>query len=277
MFPRFAVLFRVEGIFRKHIHNLLTTHHKSVVKDETLAQKLLPDFDIGCKRITPSNEYLQCFNKETVTLVTEDVQRITADGIETKDGTLHKVDTIIYATGFSIMDSAKSFKSYGIDKSQNNLKQEKPHGKVIENGVYRGSEVVHGRISLAEEWDDQPNAYKGITYPDHPNYFILLGPGTGLGHNSGIYMIECQMNYVVDAINKMIKYKIKSLNLKKHVNDEYQTWVQKCMKNKVFGLSTCISWYKNARGVVYTLWPSHLTHYWWVTRKVNLNEYICNY
>ena len=229
---RFAVLFRVEGILRKYINNLLTKHHKAVVEDEALAQKLLPDFDIGCKRITPSNEYLQCFNKETVSLVTEGIKRFTADGIETENGAVHEVDTIIYATGFSIMDSAKSFKSYGIDKNNN---------KVIENGVNRGNEVENGRISLAQEWDDQPNAYKGITYPNHPNYFFLLGPGTGLGHNSGIYMIECQINYVVDAISKMIKYKIKSLNLKKHVNDEYQTWIQKCMKNKVFGLSSCKS------------------------------------
>ena len=251
----------------------MTAYHRSQVKDPDLAEKLLPNFDIGCKRITPSNDYLRSFNKENVTLVTEGIRRFTPDSIETKGGTLHKVDAVIYATGFSILDSAKAFTSYGVENPQNSVKQETSHNKVILNGVKTG--VENGRVSLAEEWGDTPNAYMGITYPNQPNLFYLLGPGTGLGHNSAIYMIECQINYIVDAIRSMVKYNIKSINLKTSVNDEYQAWVQRSMKNKVFALSTCKSWYKNSRGINYTLWPSHLTHYWWDTRKIDLNEYIC--
>ena len=251
----------------------------TVVKNAALAEKLLPNFDIGCKRITPSNDYLPCFNKENVTLVTEGIKRFTTEGIETNDGNIHEVDTILYATGFSIIDSSKSYQAYGVEKSRN-ASSKKPsieNGEIRGKALQNGTQVQNGRISLGEEWDDQPNAYKGITYPDYPNMFFLLGPGTGLGHNSAIYMIECQINYTVHAIRTMIRHNIKSINLKKHVNDEYQAWVQECMKNKVFALSTCKSWYKNKRGINYTLYPSHLTRYWWETRKINLDDYICQY
>ena len=268
----------MEGIFRKRIHNLLTKHHRTVVKDEALAEKLLPKFDIGCKRITPSNEYLPCYNKDNVTLVTEGIKRFTAEGIETNDGNTHKVDSIIYATGFSIIDSARAYESYGIENPKIKYDtQSLENGYIVGKDTKFGTHGENGRISLSEEWDDQPNAYKGIAYPDYPNMFFLLGPGTGLGHNSAIYMIECQINYTVHAIRTMIRSQIKSINLKRHVNDEYQAWVQECMKNKVFALSTCKSWYKNKRGINYTLWPSHLIHYWWVTRKVSLDDYICRF
>ena len=137
------------------------------------------------------------------------------------------------------------------------------------------SEEENDHLSLAEEWGDHPNAYMGITYPRFPNSFTLLGPGSGLGHNSILLVIECQVSYVIDAIKTMVTKNIKSIDLKKEVNDKYQAWAEKHMQKLVFTSTSCISYYKNAAGYVFALWPSHLTLFWWVTRKIDVSEYNC--
>ena len=278
-FPfRFWATFRMEGFFRKRVVNILTEHTMTEVKNPEVAKKLIPSFEIGCKRVTPSNEYLQSFNRDNVTLVTEGIDSIVENGIKTKDGIVHEVDTIIYATGFSPIKSANAYKTYGMNGLYDNSKTSE---EVHMNGHVKQANghltQMNGKISLGEEWQDYPNAYKGITVPGYPNAFFLLGPGTGLGHNSVLYMIECQVAYTIDAIRNMIETDIKSVNVKKRVNTEYQEWVQECLKNKVFNSTNCKSWYKNDKGVTYALWPSHLTHYWWITRKFDLENYICKY
>ena len=96
------------------IHKLVRAHIRKVVKDPETARKLTPNYDMGCKRITPSDDYLQAFNKKEVSLVTEGIKEITEDGIRTKDGVLHEVDTILYATGFDVEKSLQPYKQVKI-------------------------------------------------------------------------------------------------------------------------------------------------------------------
>ena len=217
------------------------------------------------------------FNRDNVALVTDEIDCITEHGIKTKNGTLYEVDTIVYATGFSPIESWKASDMYGLNDFHQSNDEVKINEHIpdvsLANGHMGNMVEAEERINLKDEWKDAPNAYKGITYPGYPNAFFLLGPGTGLGHNTVVYMIECQVAYVVDAIRNMIESDIKSVNVKKPVNDDYQEWVQECMKNKVFNSPSCTSWYRNKRGLNYTLWPSHLTHYWWITRKFDIEDY----
>ena len=92
------------------------------------------------------DDYLQTFNKDNVNLVTQPIQRLTSQGIQTQDGTEHQLDTILYATGFDLEASLTAFTQTGI-----------------------------GELDNLEEWKKSPYAYKGITHPNHPNFFILLG------------------------------------------------------------------------------------------------------
>jgi len=250
---RFWAAFRTNSFLRGWIVRQQTEYMKTVINDPVICDKLTPRFEMGCKRITPSNNYLQSFNRDNVSLVTEGIKCFTETGIETNDGKQYEFDTIIYATGFDLLASQRSVDVYGRNSSTN------------------------GKISLSKEWGEQPNAYKGITVPGYPNSFALLGPGTGLGHNSIIFMIECQINYITEALRVMVDKKIRSVEVKKEVNDSYQSWMQQCMKNKVFDSPSCFSWYKNKNGVNYTLWPSHLTHYWLTTKNIDLAEYKCVY
>ncbi len=251
---------------------LMQDYYKATIKNPEVCAKLTPIYEMGCKRITPSNHYLQSFNKDNVHLVTEKIMHFTEDGIETDDDKLHKFDAVIYATGFSVMQSTVSV--YG----QNGV-QSKENGQIdgLDNNTGNGEEKQSYHMSLKDEWADRHNAYKGITCPGYPNLFLLLGPGTGLGHNSVVYMIECQVSYTVEAIKEMVHKKIKSLAVKREVNERYQLWVQEVMQNKVFNSPSCLSWYKNKAGINYTLWPSHLTHYWWATRSIDLDDYHCNW
>ena len=248
----------MQSPLRKKILQTVTDLYRAAVKDPETCMKLIPSYDIGCKRITPSNHYLQSFNKENVSLETCKIKCFTENGIQTEDGKVHEVDTIIYATGYSLLQSIMSFQAFGRNCLNNDNEAK-----------------LNGHVTLKEEWGEEPNAYKGITYPDYPNLFFLLGPGTALGHHSVVFMIECQISYIIDAIKTMVNKNIKSVEVKKEVNDEYQAWSKQCMKNKVFNSTSCISWYQNAAGINWTLWPSFLTHYWWITRKIDISEYKC--
>ncbi|XP_023329259.1 uncharacterized protein LOC111701982 [Eurytemora carolleeae] len=231
------------------VHKQVRGYCQMMIKDKELASKLIPDYDMGCKRITPSDTYLQAFNKDNVHLVTDKISEITETCVRTADGREHEIDALIYATGFDLLKSAKPFTQVGL--------QGKP---------------------LHEIFDDAPYAYLGIAHDNNPNCFWLLGPGTGLGHNSIIYMIECEANYTIDAIRKMLAKGAKSMVVKKHVQRNYWDWVQDNMKGKVFAdNSACTGWYRNSRGVNWTLWPQDLVSYWWKTKSCDLQDYNLSY
>ena len=131
------------------------------VKDEKLAARLTPDYDIGCKRPTTSDDFLPTFNNEFVHLNTTPIERVTSRGIMTVDNTEHEFDAIVYATGFDVAKSINAFEQ-----------------------VVGGQEPTH---------EDTPKAFLGITKPHHPNFFMLFGPGTV--QSSVIFMIECQVDF----------------------------------------------------------------------------------
>ena len=220
------------------VHDLVRKYIKATVKDQDLAAKLTPDYDMGCKRITPSDTYLAAYNKEFVHLNTTKIDSFTKEGIRTADGAEHEFDTIIYATGFDLEASAKPFEQHGVGGS------------------------------MEEDYGDAPSAYLGISHPNHPNFFLILGPGTGLGHNSIIYMIECQVNYTMEGIlrflskslylevssssksssSRMLKSGARLMAVKPEVFRDYLDFVKENMKGKVFAdNSQCTSWYTNSR------------------------------
>jgi len=227
------------------VHEQVKSYYRMTVKDPKTAEKLIPSFDMGCKRITPSDTYLAAFNRENVHLVTDKIEEINETGVKTADGKQHDVDAIIYATGFDLLKTSRPWKQTGLN------------GKV-----------------LSEAWGDCPIAYYGITHCDQPNCFFLLGPGTGLGHNTVIFMIECQADYVVDGISKLLKSGARSMVVRKEVVSNYWDWSQKCMKGKVFADNTdCVGWYRNSKGVNWTLWPNDLVSYWWQTKSLDMDKY----
>jgi len=70
--------------------------------DEKLKKALIPDFPVGCRRMTPGVSYLTALTQENVQVVTDDIQEVCPEGIRLKNGELIEIDAIVCATGFDL-------------------------------------------------------------------------------------------------------------------------------------------------------------------------------
>jgi cation diffusion facilitator CzcD-associated flavoprotein CzcO len=220
-------------------------HILSTVKNRTLAEKLIPNYTIGCKRILLSNTYYETLQRPNVQLVTEGIQEIDAQGILTNDGKRHDSDVIITATGFKIADGLVPFEIIG------------------KNG-----------ISLNESWKNGPEAYLGTTIKGFPNLFMIVGPNTGLGHNSMVYMIEAQVHYAMKALEFMRDKNVASIEVRPQIQDSYNKEIQTKLQKSVWNTGGCNSWYKNKEGKNVTLWPGFTFEFKNKTDSFNHEDYL---
>ena len=218
---------------------------KFQVKDKATIKKLTPDYILGCKRILISNKYYPTFNRKNVELITDAIQEITEKSIIFKTGEERQIDCLIYGTGF-ITDPRiylKSFACYG------------------QNG-----------LELKDAWKNGAESYYGICTKNFPNLFQLLGPNTILGHNSVIFMIESQVNYILQLIQLVDKTQTQAIVIKPEVQDQFNHKIQQKLEGTVWQ-SGCVSWYQQDGGKNFALWPTYTWKYWLETRKANLSAY----
>jgi cation diffusion facilitator CzcD-associated flavoprotein CzcO len=200
--------------------------HKGI-KDPALRDKVTPTFRLGCKRVLRSNTYYPALAATNVDVVTDPIARITPTGIETGDGVEHPVDVIVVATGFHTTDLPIAERIVGRD----------------------------GR-SLAQVWDkDGMAAYKGTTIHGFPNLFMVVGPNTGQGHTSVVFVIESQVAYIRDAIATMRAEKYAAVEPRVEAQRRWNANVQKRMKRTVWNTGGCSSWYLDKHGKNTVLWP----------------------
>lgn len=207
--------------------NFALSYLKRKVTDETLRKKLTPTYTFGCKRVLLSKTYYPTFNKQQVSLHSTTISEIKEHSIILENKEKLEVDVIIMATGFEAAELQVHTKILGVD----------------------------GR-NLIDRWKEEGvSAYKGCITHDVPNLFFILGPNTGLGHNSVLHMMESQMYYILDYIKQSKKLPSKSyLNLKLQVEEAYNKKLQSDLIGTVWN-SGCKSWYLNSRGVNTTIYP----------------------
>jgi cation diffusion facilitator CzcD-associated flavoprotein CzcO len=208
------ILKRAEVVWRRHM--------ESAVTDEAMRAQLTPTYNLGCKRVLPSNDFYPAIARPNVSLVTEKIIEFRADGVVTADGGEHKVDTVIFATGFHVTDNPM-------------------FGKVAGRS---------GR-TLADSFGQ---TYLGTVVPGFPNYFHLTGANTGLGHSSMLLMIESQLNLIVDAIEQVEAAGGGPCEVRPGVAAAYNATLQRRLPRTVWG-SGCSSWYLDSQGRNLTLWP----------------------
>ncbi|WP_017730895.1 flavin-containing monooxygenase [Nafulsella turpanensis] len=218
---------------------------KKEVKDPEVRKKLQPHYTIGCKRILRSDDFYPTFNRSNVQLITASIERFTQQGIRTKDGQEHFLDAVIFATGFVAADIQLYTKIVG----------------------------RQGRL-LIEEWKEKgAEAFLGTTVAGYPNMGFILGPNTGLGHNSVIHMMESQMNYLMQYIEYLEQSGKESfLEVREEVQEAYNKKLQRQFKGTVWN-SGCQSWYMNEKGRNTTLYPRLTTTFRKITRKFNPEDY----
>jgi cation diffusion facilitator CzcD-associated flavoprotein CzcO len=215
------------------------------VRDRALRKRLTPNFRAGCKRILYSDNYYRAVADPKTELITEGISRVTSDGIVTADGTERKVDVIVFATGFHVTDS---YTYVGITGA-------------------RGEDLVDrwGREGVA--------AHRGITVSDVPNIFFLLGPNTGLGHTSVVFMIESQIHYVAEAIAAVDSAGAQALAPTRLAQDQFNSELQDKLAGSVWNTGGCRSWYLDEHGYNRTLWSGFTWQYWLSTRSLKPAEY----
>ena len=242
---------RGKGLFgNQTVHRLATAlakkHIRDSIADPVLREKVTPDYNIGCKRVLPSNDYYPALQRHNVELITEPISSISEQFIFGKNGSQWEVDAIVYATGFE----ASEFTNRDIT--------------VIGRD---------GRNLLAEWKESSAEAYYGITVNGYPGLLFMTGPNTGLGHNSVIHMMESQLNYIHDYLKKLAILPPHSFfDVKKEIQASFNKKIQKALSRMVWA-SGCKSWYQTSTGKNTTLWPGHTFTYRKKTKKVNLEDY----
>lgn len=218
------------------IHRIATKvslRNYNIVKDITTREKLIPNYKFGCKRVLKSDDYLPTFNRKNVHLETLSIEYFTQDSIVTKGSKEYKVDAVIFGTGFEVTEFETNTKLIG----------------------------VKGR-DIFEYWRDNcVAAYHGITVAQYPNFGLLLGPNTGLGHNSVVDIMESQMIYLLQYIDAIEKLPANAaLDLKQEIQDKHNEELQKQFTGTVWA-SGCKSWYLDRNGKNVTLYPRLNTTY----------------
>jgi cation diffusion facilitator CzcD-associated flavoprotein CzcO len=239
---RFFAFIR-ESWFSKRMTKIATDYLHEVIQDPSLRAKLTPDYAIGCKRILISDDYYQALVRPNVEVVTDGIARIERDGLVTADGTKRRADVIVFATGF-------------------------------ETTTFLAPLAIEGRrgAKLDFVWRDGAEGHLGICVPGFPNFFMLYGPNTNLGHNSIIFMIECQVNYVVRCLEELARRDARFMDVRSDVTERFNAELQRKLA-KTAWVADCASWYKNEAGKVVNNWSGFTTDYWFRTRRPRASDF----
>lgn len=217
-----------------------TRHIAAQIRDPALREKVTPTYTLGCKRILVSDDYYPAIQKPQVELVTRGVERLDEGAVIDAEGVRHEVDVVIYATGFEPV----SFGPLEI--------------------------VGEGGRTLDEAWSEGQQAYFGTMVAGFPNLFLLLGPNLGLGHNSMVFMIEAQVHYVMQLVERMRSRGLHRFAVSAEAQRAYNAQLVHALEDTVWA-SGCASWYLDADGNNPTLWPKSTLAFWRETRSVDFS------
>ncbi len=213
------------------------------VRDPELRRKLTPDYMLGCARTVLADRYYPALGEENVAVVTEGIEEITPEGVRTRDGVLHEVDTIIWGTGFDVPPKRQR--------------------------------VVVGTTgeTLADVWATDTRCYLGTTLSGFPNLFTILGPFSAGGNQSALFMIENQVRYIVDAVRTMRAGGIGAIEVKREVEAEFMREMYARSEGSVWETGGCSSYYTDAQGRNAGLWPNWSWEYRARTREFDPDAY----
>ena len=215
------------------------------IKDPEMVKALTPDYDMGCKRILISNTYYPALAQHNVELVTDGIAKITGDAVVTQDGTEREIDVLIVATGFHTTDLPIAHHIVGRD----------------------------GRTMAQQFQAESMSGYKGTTVHNFPNMFMIVGPNTGLGHSSMVFMIESQLAYILGALDAVEKRDVAVLEVTREAQQAWTNDIQRRMEKTVWSSGGCASWYLDEHGKNVTLWPRTTFAFRLATARFDIDRY----
>ncbi|CAL8099150.1 unnamed protein product [Orchesella dallaii] len=243
-YPAFQIQGLLSHVARPIAILLGKLHLRRQVSNSDLRAKLLPNYSLGCNRVCLSNEYYPALMRDNVEVIRDDIIQVTQDSIVTKDRR-DKIDVLILATGFRIHE-------------------------------YFGPMEIVGRKgeNILRKWKvDGPSIYLGIVSHLMPNLFFIHGPGVDLGHNTGLFTIECQVNWILQMVNEMEGKGASAVSVKESVEQAYMLRHQRDMKNTIWSSNDCGSYYANSQGLITIVYPRSQIDYWLRTLKFNPDNF----
>lgn len=214
------------------------------VADTGLRKRLIPEYPIGAKRILVSDDYLEAVRAENVEVVSSPIERVTSSRVVTADGRSRPADTIILATGFEATRFLAPMEIVGKD----------------------------GR-TLEACWRAGAQAYLGLAVAGFPNFFMCYGPNTNLGHNSIVFMVECQVRYILRCIEALGRRRLRYLDVREEAVAAFNRSLQKDMARRVWN-AQCSSWYKTDAGTITNNWAYSSIYYWWKTLQPDFSSFL---
>ncbi|UFN50098.1 NAD(P)/FAD-dependent oxidoreductase [Roseomonas sp. OT10] len=213
-----------------------------------LRDALIPDSPVGAKRILRDNgAWIRALRRDNLRVVRTRIERIVPGGLVTTDGEHHRLDALIYGTGFQ----AARFL----------------HPMTI---------TGRGGVDLHEYWGANPRAYLGLTVPNFPNMFVMYGPNTNLVVHGGsiILFSELSAKYILSALRCLLEDGARSLEVRDGIHETYNARVDETNARRAWGWSGVSSWYKNSEGRVTQNFPFTIAEYWQRTDRFEPGEYL---
>ncbi len=214
------------------------------ISDPELRKELTPTYKPGCKRILLSDNYYPALARENVELTTDSISEITQQGVRLDSGREIELDILIAATGFTAAEQMAPYPIIGIEA-----------------------------VDLQQLWKKGGEAYRGTMINGFPNFFMIVGPNVGLGHNSLIHMIESQVHYVIESVKYLERYNKSFLEVKPESQQSFNDWLQTKMKSTIWMQGGCNSWYLNSEGKNTTLWPGFTVGFRRLLRKFDAENF----
>ncbi|MEO0545989.1 MAG: NAD(P)/FAD-dependent oxidoreductase [Pseudomonadota bacterium] len=237
-------IFRGQKTIGRWAQNVSLWHMRHWIKDAALREKLTPSFRIGCKRILFSREWYPALARDNVKVQTDAIVRITKGGVKTADGTTTRADVILLGTGFQVTEAPLNLPFRGVDG-----------------------------LRLSEAWSDVMTAYLGSSIPGFPNFFLMLGPNSGLGHNSVVLIAEAQAEHAIRMILDSRKQGLDAITPKASVHKVFQKTLQSRLAKTIWQTGGCASWYQDTNGQNTTIWPGTVKEFQTTARAASLDDF----
>lgn len=220
-------------------------HLQRQVANPELRAALTPKYQLGCKRVLVSDDFYPTLARENVELVTASISEVRERSVVTVDAVERPLDVLIYGTGFRATEPLIGVRIVG-----------------------------RAGVEIHDVWRERMAAYYGVTVSGFPNFFVLLGPNTGLGHNSIILMIEAQVRYTLSCLKMLHRRKRGVIEVREETQTRFVSEMQRRLMTTVWQTGGCKSWYQEARtGENTTLWPGTVIEYVRRTRHAALADY----
>lgn len=236
----------INSINDRHRQEMLDFIKSELGDRQDLVDKCIPTYPPYGKRILLDNGWYKTLKKSNVELVVEPIEVINKTGIKTRDGVQRDADVIVYSTGFKVSEMAARLNITGASG-----------------------------IRLADQWaNDNPSAYLGLIVPNFPNFFCMLGPGSGPAHGgSAVFQAECQARYISESVIQMNRVGVDALKIRPEVHDAFMKKFDAEHESLIWSHPGMSTYYRNRHGRVFSVLPWRFVDYWAMTHDPNFAEF----